>query len=64
MFAAARRIYSGAGFNAVLEARAAPHKHRLLAFERALDDQHARLAEFRAAQAGAAAPPPQPQPAP
>ncbi|MBL8470962.1 MAG: hypothetical protein KF778_13265 [Rhodocyclaceae bacterium] len=46
MFAQAERIYSGAGFNAVLEARAAPHKHRLMAFERALDDQAARLADF------------------
>lgn len=43
LFARARAIHTGAGYNCVAEAREFPHKHHTRPFERRYDDQAGRL---------------------
>ncbi|MBM3768731.1 MAG: hypothetical protein FJW32_25400 [Acidobacteria bacterium] len=46
LYARARRVITGAGYNAMADMLWHRDKHSALAFERNYDDQHARLANF------------------
>ncbi len=46
LYARARRVVTGAGYNSMADLLAHRHKHTAVAFDRRYDDQHARLREF------------------